>query len=59
MSERYQVVIMAGGKRYHFKTETRVGSFQSFAEEMKTHVDWEQLAAAMHILGRDEKESSQ
>jgi hypothetical protein len=47
MSERYQVIIKAGGNQYHFKTKTRVGSFQNFAEEMKTHVDWEEIAIAL------------
>lgn len=47
MSERYQVIIKAGGNLYLFKTKTRVGSFQNFAEEMKTHVDWEEIAIAL------------
>ena len=44
MSERYQITIKAGEHTFHFKTKTRVGEFWNFSEEMKEHVDWEQMA---------------
>ncbi len=44
MSERYQIIIKAGEHTFHFKTKTRVGEFWNFSEEMKEHIDWEQMA---------------
>ena len=44
MSKRYQIIIKAGEHTFHFKAKTRVGEFWNFSEEMKEHIDWEQMA---------------
>ena len=46
MSERYRITIHAGNESFTFKTKTRVGEFWNFAEEMKEHTDWENMAIA-------------
>ena len=46
MSERYRITIHSGNDSYTFKTKTRVGEFWNFAEEMKEHTDWENMAIA-------------
>ena len=46
MSERYRITIHSGNDSFTFKTKTRVGEFWNFAEEMKEHTDWENMAIA-------------
>ena len=53
MSERYRITVSYGNDSVTFKTKTRVGEFWNFAEEMKEHTDWENMAIAFSQLNSE------